>query len=106
MLTYHMIIIVLKGTYWKELPVNQTGTRRTEEGGGGPIIKHQIPGLPYLSLTREESEWHVGKWSSLSSISYDGRLSHNLRRNGRLRDRSRGREGEGKMSKVKQTLLF
>ena len=63
MLTYHIIIIVLEGTYWKELPVDQTGTRRTEEGGGGPIIKHQIPGLPYLPLTRER---HVGKWSPLS----------------------------------------
>ena len=59
MLKYNIIIIVLKGTYWKELPVDQTGTRRTVEGGGP---HHQTPNSrPPLSLTHKRVS---GTWAN------------------------------------------
>ena len=62
--------------------------RHMSNGEGGPITHHhRIPGPPYLSLTRDWLARGQMVSSPLQSISYDGRLSHNLRRNGRLRDR-------------------
>ena len=75
----------------------------------GAPSNNQIPGLSYLSLSWVESgTWANGLLAlppSRSSISYDGRLSHNLRRNGRLRDRLRRRRRR-EMSKVRQTLFL
>ena len=86
----HDIIIVLEGTHWMELPVNQTGIRRMVRG------PHQTPNSrPPLSLTHKRvARGQMVSSPSLPRISYDGRLSHNLQRNGRLRERLRGREGE------------